>query len=32
MDALSPFAIPPGDYMLPRPNDMKDMRSPRSGR
>ena len=28
MDALRPFAIPPGDYMLPRPNDMQDMRSP----
>src|SRR5258708_27468384 len=28
MDALRPFAIAPGDYMLPRPNDMKDMKSP----
>lgn len=27
MDALRPFAIPPGDYVLPRPNDMKDMGS-----
>jgi hypothetical protein len=27
MDALRPFAIPPGDYMLPRPNDMNDMKS-----
>lgn len=28
MDALRPLAIPPGDYMVPRPADMKDMRSP----
>ena len=28
MDALRPFAIPPGDYMLPRPASAKDMRSP----
>ena len=28
MDALRPLAIPPGDYMIPRPADMKDMRSP----
>ena len=28
MDALRPLAIPPGDYMVPRPNDMKDMKSP----
>jgi len=27
MDALRPLNIPPGDYMIPRPNDMKDMRS-----
>jgi hypothetical protein len=27
MDALRPFAMPPGDYMLPRANDMKDMKS-----
>ena len=27
MDALRPLAIPPGDYMLPRANDMKDMKS-----
>jgi hypothetical protein len=27
MDALRPFAIPPGDYMLPRAKDMKDMKS-----
>jgi hypothetical protein len=25
--ALRPFAIPPGDYMLPRPAGMKDMKS-----
>ncbi len=25
---LRPFAISPGDYMLPRPSSMKDMRSP----
>jgi hypothetical protein len=28
MDALRPLAIPPGDYMVPRPTDMKDMKSP----
>ncbi len=28
MDALRPFAIPPGDYMIPRPSSAKDMRSP----
>ncbi|MCG3119908.1 MAG: hypothetical protein ALAOOOJD_02461 [bacterium] len=28
MDALRPFAIPPGDYMVPRPSDRQDMRSP----
>jgi len=28
MDALRPFAIPPGDYMIPRPDSYKDMRSP----
>jgi len=28
MDALRPFNIPPGDYMVPRPESMKDMRSP----
>lgn len=28
MAALRPFAIPPGDYMLPRPSSMQDMRSP----
>ncbi len=27
MDALRPFGIPPGDYMLPRPADMSEMRS-----
>ena len=27
-DALRPFAIPPGDYMLPRAADMKAMKSP----
>ncbi len=27
MDALRPFAIPPGDYMIPRPESMGDMRS-----
>lgn len=27
MDALRPFAIPPGDYMLPRPDGMAEMRS-----
>src|SRR5262245_29186068 len=28
MDALRAFAIPPGDYMVPRPASMEDMRSP----
>lgn len=28
MDALRPFAIPPGDYMMPRAASMKDMSSP----
>jgi hypothetical protein len=28
MDALRPFAIPPGDYMVPRPANMQDMKSP----
>ena len=28
LDALRPFSIPPGDYMLPRASDMKDMKSP----
>lgn len=28
MDALRPFAIPPGDYMVPRPASMQDMKSP----
>jgi hypothetical protein len=28
MDALRPHAIPPGDYMLPRPSSMQEMRSP----
>src|SRR5947208_13867792 len=28
MDALRPLAIPPGDYMMPRPASGKDMRSP----
>src|SRR5262245_24964586 len=27
-DALRPFAIPPGDYMLPRASNMKEMRTP----
>jgi hypothetical protein len=27
MSALRPFAIPPGDYMVPRPASMADMRS-----
>jgi hypothetical protein len=27
MDALRPFAISPGDYMVPRPDSMADMRS-----
>ena len=28
MDALRPLAIPPGDYMMPRPSSAQDMRSP----
>jgi hypothetical protein len=28
MDALRPLSIPPGDYMVPRPSNMKDMKSP----
>ncbi|HTT11475.1 MAG TPA: hypothetical protein VMG60_11340 [Burkholderiaceae bacterium] len=28
MDALRPLNIPPGDYMVPRPGDMKEMRTP----
>lgn len=28
MDALRPFGMTPGDYMIPRPNDMKDMGTP----
>jgi len=28
MDALRPLAIPPGDYMFPRPGSMEEMRSP----
>ncbi len=28
MDALRPFNIPPGDYMLPRASSMQDMKSP----
>lgn len=28
MGALRPFAIPPGDYLMPRPADAKEMRSP----
>jgi hypothetical protein len=28
MDALRPLAIPPGDYMVPLPSSMKEMRSP----
>ena len=28
MDALRPFAVPPGDYMMPRPSSMKEMKSP----
>jgi len=27
MNALRPFALAPGDYMLPRPDNMKDMQS-----
>lgn len=28
MDALRPLALPPGDYMIPRPSDMKEMKTP----
>jgi hypothetical protein len=28
MDALRPLAIPPGDYMIPRPASMEAMKSP----
>jgi hypothetical protein len=28
LDALRPLAIPPGDYMIPRPSSREDMRSP----
>ena len=28
MDALRPLAIPPGDYMIPRPSSSREMRSP----
>jgi hypothetical protein len=28
MDALRPFGIPPGDYMVPRAGSMQDMRTP----
>jgi hypothetical protein len=28
MDALRPLAIPPGDYMTPRPSSQQEMRSP----
>src|SRR5438034_1924595 len=28
MDALRPLAIPPGDYMMPRPSSREEMRSP----
>jgi len=28
MDALRPFAIPPGDYMIPRPSSRQEMSSP----
>ncbi len=28
MDALRPFAIPPGDYMVPRPASREEFRSP----
>jgi hypothetical protein len=27
-DALRPLALPPGDYMIPRANDMKAMKTP----
>src|SRR5450759_123262 len=28
MDALRPLAIPPGDYLIPRPSNRKEMGSP----
>src|SRR2546425_7087883 len=28
MDTLRPLAIPPGDYMMPRPGSTEEMRSP----
>jgi hypothetical protein len=28
MDALRPLAIPPGEYMIPKPEKMSDLRSP----
>jgi hypothetical protein len=28
MEALRPFAIPQGDYMMPRPSSRQDLRSP----
>jgi len=28
MDALRPFAIPPGDYMVPRPTEFAQMKTP----
>ena len=28
MESLRPLAIPPGDYMVPRPQNMDEMRSP----
>lgn len=28
MEALRPFNLPPGDYMMPRPSSTKDMSSP----
>lgn len=28
MDALRPFAVPPGDYMVPRPSGPQELRSP----
>jgi len=28
MDALRPLAIPPGDYLIPRPSSREEMRSP----
>jgi hypothetical protein len=28
LDALRPLGVPPGEYMMPRPADMQEMRSP----